>query len=44
MFLSAEWSLMKNRAGECDLQTSKENATGTSTTNNIVSLAVKYNY
>jgi hypothetical protein len=45
-FLSAEWPVIKNWAvgGEYDLQLSKENVTGTSTTNNIMSLAVRYNY
>jgi hypothetical protein len=45
-FLSTEWSLMKNWAvgGEYDLQISKESVTGTSMTNNILSLAVRYSY
>jgi hypothetical protein len=46
VFLSAEWSLMKNWTvgGEYDLQLSKENVTGTSATNNIFSLALRYSY
>ncbi len=45
-FLGAEWALSRNWAvgGEYDLQISKVSATGTSTTNNIFSLAVKYAY
>lgn len=45
-FLSAEWSLIKNWAvgGEYDLQISKENVTGTSTTNNIFSVSLRYDY
>lgn len=45
-YVSAEQKVMKNWAvsGEYDLQISKENATGTSTTNNILSLAVRYSY
>lgn len=45
-FLSTEWSLMKDWAvgGEYDLQISKESTTGTSTTNNIFSLALRYSY
>jgi hypothetical protein len=45
-FLGAEWALSRNWAvgGEYDLQISKVKATGTSTTNNIFSLAVRYGY
>jgi hypothetical protein len=45
-FLGAEWALNRNWAvgGEYDLQISKINATGTSTTNNIFSLALRYGY
>jgi len=45
-FLSAEWSLTKNWAvgGEYDFQLSEENVTGTNTTNNIFSLALRYSY
>jgi hypothetical protein len=45
-FLSAVRVLTRNWAvgAEYDLQISKINATGTSTTNNIFSLAVKYSY
>jgi hypothetical protein len=46
VFLGAAWAVNRNWAvgGEYDLQISKVNATGTSTTNNIFSLAVKYAY
>ncbi len=45
-FLGTEWALNRNWAigGEYDLQISKIKATGTSTTNNIFSLAVRYGY
>jgi len=45
-FLGAEWALNKNWAvvGEYDLQLSKDNATATSATNNIFSLALRYGY
>jgi len=45
-YVSAEQTIGKFWAvsGEYDLQISKENATGTSTTNNIFSLAVRYSY
>jgi hypothetical protein len=44
--LSVERSLRKNRdvGREYDLPISKENSTGTSTTNNIFSLALLYGY
>jgi hypothetical protein len=46
VYVSAEQTVMKNWAisGEYDLQLSKENVTGTSTTNNIFSLALRYSY
>jgi hypothetical protein len=45
-FLGAELTLNKNWAvgGEYDLQISKDNATGTSATNNVLSTAVRYRY
>jgi len=45
-YVSAEQTVRKNWAvsGEYDLQLSKENVTGTSATNNIFSLAVRYSY
>jgi len=45
-YLGAEQTIGKNWAvsGEYDLQLSKENVTGTSTTNNIFSLALRYSY
>ena len=45
-YVSAQQTVMQNWAvsGEYDLQISKENVTGTSTTNNIFSLALRYNY
>jgi hypothetical protein len=46
IYVSAEQTVGKNWAvsGEYDLQLSKENVTGTSTTNNIFSLALRYSY
>ncbi len=46
VFLSAEQSIAKAWAvsGEYDLQLSKENITGSSATDNIFSLALKYSY
>lgn len=45
-YVSAEQTVRKNWAvsGEYDLQLSKENVTGTSATNNIFSLALRYSY
>ena len=45
-YVSAEQTVRKNWAvsGEYDLQISKENVTGTSATNNIFSLALRYSY
>ena len=45
-YVSAEYTVRKNWAvsGEYDLQLSKENVTGTSATDNIFSLALRYNY
>jgi hypothetical protein len=45
-YVSAEQTVTKNWAvsGEYDLQLSKENVTGTSTTDNIFSLALRYSY
>jgi hypothetical protein len=46
VYVSAEQTMRKNWAvsGEYDLQLSKENVTGTSATNNIFSLALRYSY
>ena len=46
VYVSAEQTVRKNWAvsGEYDLQLSKENVTGTSATNNIFSLALRYSY
>ena len=45
-YVSAEYTVRKNWAvsGEYDLQLSKENVTGTSATDNIFSLALRYSY
>ena len=45
-YVSAEQTVRKNWAvsGEYDLQLSKENVTGTSATDNIFSLALRYSY
>jgi hypothetical protein len=45
-YVSAEQTVSKNWAvsGEYDLQLSKENVSGTSATNNIFSLALRYSY